>query len=226
MPRILASARRAPRRARPGPVAGRRTRAPRSPGSPSTRSDGSTPSRCTTRSPETPTPSPWSRSCGPTTRSAPSSRSPTAWPRPPPFGVPVHSDAVQAAGHLAARLRRVRSRRPDRQRAQARRSAGRRARCCSVAPRHRCRWSTVGDRSATSAPARSTPPRSPGSPPRWPSRPRTGLRSREAVAALRDDLVARVLEAVPDAVLNGDPAERPRAPVARQRPPVVPRLRG
>ncbi len=41
-------------------------------------------------------------------------------------------------------------------------------------------------------------------------------------AALRDELVARVRAAVPDAVLNGDPVR----PAARQRPLLLPRLRG
>ena len=49
----------------------------------------------------------------------------------------------------------------------------------------------------------------------------------ERVAALRDDLVRRVIEVVPDAHLHGD--ARPldgTAPAARQRPPRLPRLRG
>ena len=51
-------------------------------------------------SPTTPTRSRWSRSCGPTTRSAPCSRSPS-WPTSPhEYGVPLHSDAVQAVGQL------------------------------------------------------------------------------------------------------------------------------
>ena len=53
------------------------------------------------------------------------------------------------------------------------------------------------------APARSTPRR-------WPR--------------LRDELVRRVREAVPDAVLNGDPD--PAGPAARQRALLLPRLRG
>ncbi len=46
------------------------------------------------------TTSPWSPPCGPTTRSAPSSRSPT-WPRlAAARGVPFHTDAVQAVGQV------------------------------------------------------------------------------------------------------------------------------
>ena len=51
-----------------------------------------------------------------------------------------------------------------------------------------------------------------------------------AIGGLRDDLVGKILATVPDAVLNGDPGtgRHRRRPVAaaRQRPPVLPRLRG
>ena len=50
------------------------------------------------RSSATPARSRWSRSCGPTTRSAPSSRSRASSRSPHAHGIPVHTDAVQAVG--------------------------------------------------------------------------------------------------------------------------------
>lgn len=125
-----------------------------------------------------------------------------------PFGVPVHSDAVQAAGHLpldfaASGL-------------EALTVSGHKLggplgvgalllrRSASPVPLVHGGGQERDVRSGTldtpaiagfaAAVAESTEDRAEVS---------------EAVAALRDDLVARVLEAVPDAVLNGDPVSDP-----------------
>ena len=125
----------------------------------------------------------------------------------------------------AGRLRRERPGRHDRDRPQDRRPARRRRCSCSAATSTWCRCCTAAGRSATSAPARWTPRPSSGSrpPPRLAAK-RQPERA-ERLAGLRDDLVRRVLEVVPDAVLNGDPPVG-RPPAARQRPLLVPRLRG
>jgi cysteine desulfurase len=125
-----------------------------------------------------------------------------------PFGVPVHSDAVQAAGHLpldfaASGL-------------EALTVSGHKLggplgvgalllrRSASPVPLVHGGGQERDVRSGTldtpaiagfaAAVAESTEDR---------------VEVSEAVAALRDDLVARVLEAVPDAVLNGDPVSDP-----------------
>ena len=69
-------------------------------------------------------------------------------------------------------------------------------------PSRRC--CTAAGRSATCAPAPSTPRRSSASRrrPSWPSS--AGPSAPSELAGLRDDLVARVRDAVPDAVLGGD----------------------
>ena len=79
------------------------------------------------------------------------------------YGVPFHSDAVQAFGAAPGRLRGQRAGRDDRDRAQDRRPARRRG-CWSSAAAGRpgARSCTAAARSATSAPAPSTPRRSSG----------------------------------------------------------------
>ena len=181
------------------------TRVPRSSGCRSTPPAGSTRrprrgARAATRAR-----SRWSASCGPTTRSARCSRSPSSPRSPRAHEVPIHSDAVQAFGAAAGRLRRDRARRHDRDRAQDRRPArGRRCSCCA-GPSTSRRSCTAAARSATSAPGRWTPRPSSGSP--RPPRSRSSCQPEraETAARLRDDLVRRLRAAVPDAVLGGDP---------------------
>ena len=121
------------------------------------------------------------------------------------YGVPIHTDAVQAVGHPPGGLRRVRGRRAHRSPGTSSAARTARARCCSAGKCPSCRCCTAASRSATCAPARSTRPRSSAWPPpsswRW-SRRRSG---RPRSAALRDDLVGKIRATVPDAVLNGDP---------------------
>ena len=104
------------------------------------------------------TTSPWCRSCGPTTRSAPSCRSPNWPPSPPSSTCPMHSDAVQAVGQIPVRLRRQRAVGDERDRPQVRRTdRGGRA---AAAPRHRraCRCCTAAVRNATCVPAHRMSP--------------------------------------------------------------------
>ena len=54
----------------------------------------------------------------------------------------------------------------------------------------------------------------------------TGRGGSHGSLTLRDELIARVLAEVPDATLNGDPRLDVAPPTARQRAPVVPRVRG
>ena len=79
---------------------------------------------------------------------------------------------------------------------------------------------TAAARSATSAPARSTPPRSPASPRAVELAVEHQPEHAARVAALRDDAGrAGSSSEVPDARVNGDPRHRPRAPAPRQRAP-------
>ena len=108
--------------------------------------------------PRTATRSRWSPRCGPTTRSARCSRSPS-WPRSPPStGVPFHTDAIQAIGQVPVDFAASRRGRADRHRAQARRPGRRRRAAARPRRRPARRCCTAAARSATSAPARSTWP--------------------------------------------------------------------
>ena len=128
------------------------------------------------------------------------------------YGVPFHTDAVQAVGHLPGRLRRLRRGPHDRHRAQARRPArGRRA---ARPPRRHAssRCCTAAARSARSAPARSTSPAivafavaARG------DRRRPRRRGQARSLALRDRLVAGALAARPGITVSGaSPATAPR----------------
>ena len=97
---------------------------------------GSHPRRCAPSSPRTPTRPRWSRvmwannevgTVKPIRELAAVARE---------YDVPMHTDAVQAVGTAAGRLRGQRPVRADRHRAQVRRPARARVRCCSAA---RCR---------------------------------------------------------------------------------------
>ena len=121
------------------------------------------------------------------------------------YGVPFHSDAVQAFGQLPVDFAASGLDAMTRDRPQDRRPARAPGCSSSAAARTSCRCCTAAARSATSAPAPSTPRPSSGSPrpPRW---RRSGSASGPSSSPrLRDDLVRRVLEVVPDAVLGGDP---------------------
>ena len=107
-----------------------------------------------------PGPSPWSASCGPTTRSAPSSRSRELAAVAREHGIPFHSDAVQAAGQLPVDFAATGADALTHHRAQDRRAGRRRARCCWPAASSWCRCCTAAARSATSGRAPSTPRRS------------------------------------------------------------------
>ena len=130
----------------------------------------------------------------------------------------------RAGGRAAAgRPRRQRRRRAHHHRAQDRRP-GRRRRAAAGRASSRCRCCTAAARSATSGPARWTPRRSGPSRSRSSSPPSAAATRPSGSPRLRDDLIAQVLAAVPDAVLNGAPPGP--APAAGQRPLLVPRLRG
>ena len=116
---------RAPRRHRLGRVARRRTKAPRSPGCPSTRAGSVDPDVA-------------ARSARPRTRTSVALVS-VMWANNEvgtvqpiaelaavahEFGVPLHTDAVQAVGSVPVDFARVRCRRADHDRAQARRPVG------------------------------------------------------------------------------------------------------
>ena len=105
----------------------------------------------------------------------------------------------------AGRLRRQRARRDDRHRPQDRRPARRRRAAARPRPSTWCRCCTAAARSATCAPAPSTPRRSSGFAAAAEVAVKRQAERAERLAALRDDLVAGCCEAVPDAVLNGDP---------------------
>ena len=165
--------------------------------------------RSTQRSPATRHRSPWSPSCGPTTRSAPSSRS-ARWSRSPTrtasrsTPTPCRRSASSRSTSRASGLPTHGGQRPqDRRPARRRRAAAR--------PRRRrsSRSCTAAARSATSAPARSTRRPSPGSrsPPRSRSR---GARSRPSGwPVCATTWSPACCAAVPDAVLNGDPGPEP-----------------
>ena len=157
------------------------------------------------RSPTTPDGRAGHRRCGPTTRSARSSRSPSwpRWPRgtasrstptrcrrsarcrstSPPAGV----DALTVTGHKLGGPIGVGALLLGRERRAARR-------CCTAAAR-----------SATSARAPSTCPASSAFAVAVEIAVKAQQEHAARLAALRDELVARVRAAVPDAVLNGDP---------------------
>ena len=161
--------------------------------------------------------------CGRTTRSARSSRS-TNWPRSPhEYGIPMHSDAVQAVGALEVDWGAPRGRRDDLHRAQDRRPDAASAPCSWAARRRRSRCCTAAARNATSAPAPWTPRPSPASRPRW------WRRCRQAEQLGPADRAARRPDrpgppAVPDVVVKRRP--RPRHRPARHREHDLPRLRG
>ncbi len=144
--------------------------------------------------------------------------------RPRDYGVPLHSDAVQALGQHAGRLRVERAGRGQPVRAQARRPDGRRCAARAAATSTWCRCCTAAARSATSAPAPSTRPRSPGSRSRSSEPSPSRWRARGPRARLRDDLVRRVLAEVARRLAQRRP--RPGRPAPRQRPHLVRRMRG
>ena len=119
--------------------------------------------------------------------------------------IPVHTDAVQAVGPGAGRLRRLRRGRADPDRAQGRRPLRRRARSSYAATSRSPRSCTAAGRSATSAPAPIDAPAIAGFAAAVELAVRRQPEHAARVAALRDDLVRRVREQVPDAALNGDP---------------------
>ena len=144
------------------------------------------------------------------------------WPRwPPSAAIPFHTDADPGRRPGAGRLRRQRRRRADRHRAQARRP-GRRRRA-AARPRRRLHAAAArrrpGARRALGHARRGRHRRRS----RSPSRPRSRARQEYAarVGALRDELVARVRAAVPDAISTatrptGCPATRTSpSPAAR-----------
>ena len=104
------------------------------------------------RSTHDPDRSPWSPSCGPTTRSAPCSRSPSSPRVAHELRHPVPHRRGAGGRAAAGRLRRQRRRRADRHRPQGRRPARRRARCCCAATSTVRRCCTAAARSATCAP--------------------------------------------------------------------------
>ena len=128
------------------------------------------------------------------------------------YRIPFHSDAVQAAGQLPVSLAGQRRRRAHGHRAQDRRPGRRRARCCWRGGPTWCRFCTAAGRNATCGPEPWTPRRS------GPSRSRSQIATErradedKRLAALRDDLIAQVLAAVPDAMLNGAPPGPGRLP--------------
>ena len=128
------------------------------------------------------------------------------------YRIPFHSDAVQAAGQLPVSLAGDRRRRADDHRAQARRPGRGRARCCWPGAPTWCRCCTAAGRSATCGPAPWTRPAIRAF--AVAVQIATERRGEEAkrLAALRDDLIAQVLAAVPDAVLNGAPPGPGRLP--------------
>ena len=136
-------------------------------------------------------------------------------------GIPVHTDAVQAVGQLPVDFAACGVDALTADRPQARRPA-RRRRAARPARRHAaCRCCTAAARSATSAPAPSTPPAI--------RRLRGGRRGRASSAERRGAARLggaarragrRALALVPDVTVNGDwhDGRRP-APAARQRAP-------
>ena len=124
----------------------------------------------------------------------------------------------------AGRLRRLRRRRADPDRAQGRRAVRRRRARRTPRGRRSPRWCTAAARSATSAAAPSTPRPSPASPPPSSSPVKQQAEHAARVGALRDDLVRRVARGRPRRrTCTATPDGRP---AARQRPPRLPRLRG
>ena len=125
------------------------------------------------------------------------------------YGVPLHTDAVQAVGHPAGRLRRVRRRRAHPDRAQARRPV-RRGRAAAAAAR--CALHAAAARRRPGARRALRHARHPGD-----RRPGRGRRARRRAtrrsgprrsAGLRDDLVGKVLATVPDARAQRRPGHR------------------
>ena len=119
------------------------------------------------------------------------------------YQIPFHSDAVQAAGPAAGEPGRDRRHGADHHRAQDRRPGRYRRAAAGQGRGSQCRSCTAAGRSATSGPGTLDVPAI-----RAFAVAVQVARERRAdeakrIAALRDDLIAQVLAAVPDAVLNG-----------------------
>ena len=122
------------------------------------------------------------------------------------YGIPFHTDAVQAAAQLPVDFRpAARTRCPCPRTSWA---AGR-GRGADPGPRHRARARAARRRAGTRHPLRHAGyARDQGVRGRRRGLPRGRAGEAARLAALRDDLVRQVLAAVPDAVLNG-PAPGP-----------------
>ena len=142
---------------------------------------------------------------------------------------PRHPDAHRrgAGGRVAAgRLRHLRGRRRQPYRAQARGARSASGRFSPAASSSSCLCCTAAARNATSARAPSTRRRSRGSPPRSELAVKRQPEQAATLSALRDALVAAVTGSRPGRRAQWRPGRRRRPPAPRQRPLVLPGLRG
>ena len=118
------------------------------------------------------------------------------------FDVPMHSDAIQAVGQIARRLRRERAVGDERCGPQVRRPDRRRR--AAAAPRHRLRAAVARRRTGARRPFRHTGCRGRGRDGRRGKGGGRGpRRQRAAYSALRDRLIDGVLSTMDDVDLNG-----------------------